>query len=300
MVLRSLERDVFPMLGRLPVADITTPLVIAALRPVEQRGAIETAHRIGQRISEVFFRAVASGMIASNPAREIGKALTRSPSAGRQPAVRTVRAAREVLATVEGRSAYPLTKLASRLIALTAVRQGVVRSAEAHEFEDLDGDAPIWRIPAAKMKLERAHKDDPSYDFIVPLSDQAVQVVRTAIGFTGAPHLIFRSIRHPRRPISDASVSKLYRDAGYTGVHVPHGWRSTFSTVMNEIAGVENRVGDRAIIDLMLAHVPPGVEGIYNRAAYMPRRRELAQEWADMLCDRLAPASELLGGRRHG
>jgi integrase len=117
------------------------------------------------------------------------------------------------------------------------------------------------------------------------------------MAFSGNAPLIFRSIRHPRKPISDSTVSKAYRDAGFAGVHVPHGWRSTYSTVMNELAGKENRVGDRAVIDLMLAHIPIGVssnEGAYNRAAYMPRRRELAQEWADMLIRDMVPPEALL------
>jgi integrase len=125
--------------------------------------------------------------------------------------------------------------------------------------------------------------------------------VKLAIEFTGPGPLIFRSVRHPRKPLSDSTISKAYREAGFSGVHVPHGWRSTFSTVMNELAAVENRLGDRAIIDLMLAHVPAGVEAAYNRAGYMPRRRVLAQEWADMLTAGLAePASLLTGPRQHG
>jgi integrase len=117
--------------------------------------------------------------------------------------------------------------------------------------------------------------------------------------FSGKGPLIFRSVRHPCRPLSDSTLSKAYREAGFTGLHVPHGWRSTFSTVMNELAGVESRVGDRAIIDLTLAHVPSNsVEAAYNRAAYMPRRRELAQEWADMLVQDLAPLESVLKGLR--
>lgn len=87
----------------------------------------------------------------------------------------------------------------------------------------------------------------------MPLSRQAVETVRLAIEFAGKSPLIFRSVRHPRKPISDSTLSKAYREAGFCGLHVPHGWRSTFSTIMNELATVESRVGDRAIIDLMLA-----------------------------------------------
>ena len=105
------------------------------------------------------------------------------------------------------------------------------------------------------MKLVLERKEDVAYEFLVPLSSQAVATVKVAMAFSGNAPLIFRSIQHPRKPISDSTVSKAYRDAGFAGVHVPHGWRSTFSTVMNELAGEQNRVGDRAIIDLVLAHI---------------------------------------------
>jgi integrase len=296
IVRRSLDKDVFPKLGNLPIDSITTPLVLQVLRPIEQRGAIETAHRVRQRISEIFARAIASGIATNDPATVAARALSKVKK-GKFPAVRTVDAARTVLRTVEAQPGHPLTKLASRLLALTAVRSGVLRMAEPKEFEDLDGDNPIWRIPAAKMKLVR--KEDAAFEFIVPLAQQSVALVKLAMEFTGAHQpLIFRSVRHPRKPISDSTVSKAYREAGFSGLHVPHGWRSTYSTIMNELAAVENRVGDRPIIDLMLAHVPEGVEAAYNRAAYMPRRRELAQEWADMLVQGLVPAEALLTGLR--
>ncbi len=205
-----------------------------------------------------------------------------------------------MLEKTEAERQHPTSRLASRLLALTAVRSGVLRMAAPVEFEDLDGLAPQWRIPAAKMKLVQERKNDPAFEFIVPLSTFAVDVVRVTLAFVGtdAP-LLFPSTRDRKRPISDSTLSKSYREAGFAGLHVPHGWRSTFSTVMNELAGKENRVGDRAIIDLMLAHVPSGVEAAYNRAAYMPRRRELAQEWADLLMHGRPSASALLVGPRH-
>lgn len=147
------------------------------------------------------------------------------------------------------------------------------------------------------MKLVLERKEDTAYEFVVPLARQSVEVVQAAMAFSGGP-LIFRGVRSFKQPISDSTLSKAYRDAGFAGVHVPHGWRSTFSTVMNELAAVESRVGDREIIDLMLAHIPKGVEAVYNRAAYMPRRRELAQEWADMLTADLVPPQALLTGPR--
>ena len=299
VVRRSLDKDVIPKIGSMPIESITTPIVLEVLRPIEARGAVETAHRLRQRISDVFARAIASGIVAADPAAVTTRALGKIKR-GKQPAVRTVKEARAVLLKVESEPAHPLTKLASRLLALTAVRAGVLRMAEPHEFEDLDGAAPIWRIPPAKMKLGVEQKEDAAYEFIVPLAPQAVETVKVAMEVSGNSPLIFRSVRHPRRPISDSTISKLYRAAGYSGVHVPHGWRSTFSTVMNEIASEENRAGDREIIDLMLAHVPSGVEPTYNRAGYMPRRREIAREWADMLTTELAHPRTLLEGPRSG
>ncbi len=297
-VKRALENDVFPAIGKLPINQVTSPQIVTLLRAIEARGSADVAHRARQRISDVFVYAIATAIATKNPAAEMGKALGRVRKR-RYPAVQSIEAARELLKTVEAKRLYPLTRVASRLLALTAVRSGVLRLAEVHEFEDLDGPAPLWRIPAAKMKLAQERRDDAAYEFIVPLSRQAVEVVKVAIAFSDAKGLIFRSIRLAARPISDSTISKAYRDAGYAGVHLPHGWRATFSTVMNRLAAEEDRKGDREVIDLMLAHVDGSVEAIYNRYAYMPRRREIAQEWADLLTVGLMPPEQLVEGPRH-
>ncbi len=300
LVLSNFVADVFPRIGKLPITAITTPLVLEVLKPIEARGAIETAHRVRQRISEVYARAIAAGIAVSDPAAVTKRALAKKTK-GKFPAARTIKVAQAVLAKTEKQPGHPLTKLASRFLALTATRSATLRMAERQEFEDLDGAAPIWRVPASKMKLGVERKRDDAFEFIVPLSRQAVETLKVAISFSGedAPGYIFRSIRSARRPISDSTLSKAYREAGFSGVHVPHGWRSTFSTVMNELVKSQGRGDDRAVIDLMLAHIPAGVEADYNRAAYMPRRRELAQEWADLLTEGLpAPETLIEGARR--
>ena len=241
------------------------------------------AHRVRQHISDVFVFAIASGWADDDPAHVVRKALT--PTAPRlRPAVTKLAAAQRVLAKTEGQSAYAVTKLAARLLALTAARPGVIRMAAPQEFEGLDTASPIWRVPAAKMKLTRERRIDATYEFAIPRSRQAVEVVKVALELVGkdAPFL-FPSTRDFHAPISDNTLSKFYRDAGLRGVHVPHGWRATFSTLMNELAADEDREEDRDIIDMMLAHVRNGVEAAYNRAAYMKRRREIGQRWADML-----------------
>ncbi|WP_207093588.1 integrase arm-type DNA-binding domain-containing protein [Novosphingobium sp. PY1] len=295
-VLSRLENNVFPALGQKPIRSITPPMVLAVIRKIEKRGAHDMAHRVRNHMSDVFVWAIASGLSENDPAAIIRKALVPTDPKLR-PAMIKIAGARKLLADIEALAGtHWSTLLASRLLALTAARPGVVRLAEKQEFEGLDGAAPIWRIPAEKMKLTRAQKRDITWEFVIPLSRQAAEVAKAAISESLACHTsdgpswLFPGTGAWKRPISDSTLSKLYRDAGFTGVHVPHGWRSTFSTIMNERAALEDQERDRAIIDLMLAHAQQGVEPIYNRALYLPRRRELAQDWADLLMkDAVAP-----------
>ncbi|MES2753403.1 MAG: integrase arm-type DNA-binding domain-containing protein [Pseudomonadota bacterium] len=297
-VLGRLELDVIPRLGKVALADVTAPMVLEVLQRVEKRGAKDVARRLRQHLDDIFATAMVSGAIKANPATGLQRAL-RPISRERRPAVRSFEEARVVLAAIEAQNAEPGTRLASRLLALTAVRPAMVRFAEPVEFEDLDGPAPLWRIPAAKMKLTAERRRDLAFEFVVPLSPAAVDVVKTAQAFA-TKDLMFPAPRARRKPVSDSTLSSAYRAAGFTGVHVPHGWRATFSTVMNEIAAIENRVGDRDIIDLMLAHIPNDVESTYNRYAYLPRRREIALEWAELLMKGAAPAASLLEPRLIG
>jgi integrase len=310
-VLRSLERDVFPAIGRLPISQIDTPLILSALRKVEARGSIETARRCRQRISAVFVYAISEGHAREDPAAVVAKALKPLPKKGRQPSIvdgiddleEMVRAAQNLLIAAEDAGASPVTKLASRLLALTGVRPGVVLGTTWAEFEDLDGDAPLWRIPARRMKLSRDRKDEEQFDHLVPLSRQAVEVVEAVRRLTGRAAYVFPNQRHSYRPMSENAIGYLYNRVGYHGRHVPHGWRAAFSTIMNEKAERDARETerpalaelDRKVIDLMLAHVPENkVEGAYNRASHMGRRREIAQEWADMICETLNRPAQLL------
>jgi integrase len=296
-VLKSLQDEAFPLIGTLPIRSVTAPLVLEVLAPVEQRGAVDQAHRLRQRMSDVFVFAIASGLAETDPASMVRKALAPVVKCN-YPALRTVEDSRALLLECETQAGFPLTKLASRLMALTSARSEPLRYAEPHEFEALESSEPIWRIPAAKMKLGIAQRQQEAFEFIVPLAPASVEIVRLAIALTrGAPYL-FPSLRHSHRAMSENALSVAYRRTSFAGRHVPHGWRSTFSTIMNERAERLGRPGDRAIIDLMLAHKPEGVEAIYNRAAFMPRRRELAQEWAELLLQGLPPSSSLLQGKR--
>ena len=298
-VLRSFERDVFASLGSLPIAAITPPKVLETLRAIEARSAIETAKRIRQRISGVYAYAIACGIAESDPSDKVDAALKPMPRKGRQPAITDMVELRAMLGAVDQDSARPVTRLALRLIALTAVRPGELRGARWSEFEDLDGSAPLWRIPAARMKGDRERKEEMGGDHLVPLAPQSVAVIRAVQQLTGSAPLVFPSARHLHHPMSENALGYLLNRVGYHGRHVPHGFRAAFSTIMNEWANQHGREDDRAVIDLMLAHVPRNkVEGAYNRAAYMERRRELACEWARMLVSGLLEPAALLPLKR--
>lgn len=293
-VLRSLERDVFPTIGARAIAEIDAQDLLELLQGIERRGSIETAKRIRQRISAVFLYAMSKKLVREDPAGMLGRALIPKRKKRRQPAVTDLVELRRLLDKAEGSGAHPLTLLASRLLALTAVRPGVVRGARWEEFVELDG-APIWHIPAARMKLALDRKDEAAFDHVVPMAPASVEVLEAARQLSGRGALVFPGQRHAHIPLSENAIGYLYNRVGWHGRHVPHGWRAAFSTIMNERAKAAGRDGDRQVIDLMLAHVPTNkVESAYNRAQFMDRRRELAEEWADLLLEGALPAESLL------
>ncbi|MBB5726712.1 integrase [Sphingomonas endophytica] len=285
-VLASLEADVFPAIGTDALDAIDAPAVLRVVRAIEQRGAVQTARRVRQRISDVFALAVSEGWASSDPAAIVGRALTRAPAARHHPALTTIEEARALLAAAELVDARPAVKLASRFIALTAVRLAAVRGARWDEIEELDG-APVWRVPAARMKLAAAKKRDAANDHLVPLAPAAAAVLRAARALDpigAASGLIFPG-RNGRTPIGEGTINALYARTPFAGRHVVHGWRATFSTVMNE-----RRPADRAVIDRALGHVLKHddgtiakVEGAYNRAQHLAPRRRVFEEWAAVL-----------------
>ncbi|MEG8040515.1 integrase arm-type DNA-binding domain-containing protein [Sphingomonas sp. LR60] len=179
-VIARLEADVFPAIGNNELDAIDAPAVLRIVRAIEQRGAIQTARRVRQRISDVFALAVSEGWAQTDPAAIVGRALARAPAARHHPALTTVEDARALLAAAELVDASAAVKLASRFLALTAVRLAAVRGARWCEIEDLYGNAPVWRIPAVRMKLAATKKLDAGNDHLVPLAPAAVAVLRAA------------------------------------------------------------------------------------------------------------------------
>lgn len=284
-VITSLERDVFPAIGAIDVDDIGVVDIRDVLRAVEARGAIETAKRLRQRISKVFGFAIANDWAVVDPSVSVKQALSAAPIASEQLALVSLDDAQDLLAASTGVGGPTIVDLASRFLALTAVRQGALRGMRWDEVEGVDwtGEtigpaAPIWRVPAARMKLAKAKKGDARFDHLVPLSRQAFEILCTVRALGVDADLVFGQL-------SESAIGALYRKAGYAGRHVPHGWRATFSTILNE-----RYPGLRVMIDRALGHagkkdpdVNVKVEGAYNRSVHIWPRRRLMQRWADML-----------------
>lgn len=294
-IMRSFENDVFADIGARDVREITPAEVLATLRKVEDRSAVDTAKRIRQRMSAVFVYAIASGVAESDPAAVVLKAMRAAPK-GRQPAIVDLKAARSILAATDDAPAYPATKLAMRLLALTALRPGCLTQTPWAELDGVCTKQPLWTIPAERMKLKLDDKSDQRRSHIVPLSRQALEVIDALRSLTGRGRFVFPNARNFSKPISENALGYMLNRAGYHGRHVPHGWRAAFSTIMNE-----KFRGDRQVIDMMLAHVQKDrVEAAYNRAEHIERRAELAQIWADLILEGRRPAEDLLSGPRHG
>jgi integrase len=285
-VRRILEVEIFPVLGSHHVNDITPPVVLGLVRQIEGRGAPTTARRVRQVLSAVFVHAIACGVGQNDPAAIIQKALTKRPTQ-RQPAIVDLDELCKMMRTLEAQVVYPVTRLAARFLAITAVRSNELRFATWKEFEDLHGEAPVWRIPGERMKTKQEH--------VVPLSPAAVDVIRAARIMNHYSPFVFANKSILEKPMSHASLSYLLRDAGYQGRHVPHGFRAAFATIM-----IKRHPRDGDAIEAALAHVMPGVRGRYVRETFLERRRELMNEWARLILGVDAPDAEtlLLGKRK--
>jgi integrase len=220
-VRNRLERDVYPAFGSMPIGSIDSADILRVLRKIEARGSIETAKRVRTYIRAVFRRAKGEQFVTQAMIMEIDDltdALKPARKGRRLPALTTVPELRELQLCVDRSKSNLLIKLASRLLALTAVRIGVLRTACWSEFQGIDWkepdapcEKPIWRIPAERMKLEVEDKLNPGFAHDVPLSHQAIEVLRALRILTGAcPHL-FPHRNSARKPMTDAAVSGTYK-----------------------------------------------------------------------------------------
>ena len=269
-----------PRLGHLPVAEITPMQCLDALKHLEKRpgrhgrSRHETVGRVRETMRRVFKLAVNTSRANFDPTATLvgGDVLTR-PATQHFAAITEPKAFGALLRALGGYDGGPETRLALQLLALTALRPGEQRQLRWSWVSE-HGDTPAILLPAEIMKMRRPH--------VVPLSKQAVAILTELRELTGGSEFVFPSSRSHVRPMSEGTLGAALRRLGYENTeHVPHGFRSSFSTMANE-----GKLFDPDIIEAALAHDTPGVRGIYNRATYEAERRKLAQWWADR-CDEL-------------
>ena len=284
-----LEQDVFPWLGGLPIGEIMAPQLLQAMRRVEARGAIETAHRALQACGQVFRYAIATGRAERDPTPDLLGAL-KPVLVQHMAAITDPKRVGELLRAIESYKGMPITRAALQLAPLVFVRPGELRKAEWIEF---DLDAAEWRIPAVRMKRTKQEKLS-GVDHVVPLSSQAMAVLRELHPLTGQGQYLFPSPRTSERPMSDNGVLSALRRMGFPSDEMTgHGFRAMARTLLAERLNV-----DEAIIEAQLAHaVKDSLGRAYNRTQFLEQRRSMLQTWADYL-DKLREGAEVIPIRR--
>lgn len=266
-ILRRLEKDIFPWLGQQPISQIMAPQLLSTLRRIENRGAIETAHRALQNCSQVFRYAVATGRADRDPCGDLRGAL---PPV-KQKHFAAITDAKEVaglMRAIHSYQGYFPTLCALKLSPLLFVRPGELRTAEWSEFDFAKAE---WHIPPHKMKLRQKH--------IVPLSTHVIDILMELKPLTGHGQYLFPSVRSPRRPMSENTINAALRRLGYTSDQMTaHGFRSMASTLLNEHGW------HRDAIERQLAHAERNsVRAAYNYAEHLTERKKMMQWWGEYL-----------------
>ena len=274
-VMARLEGDVFPWLGNAQIAAIEPTRILEVLRRIENRGVVETAHRVLESIGQIYRYAVACGKASNNPARELKEAL--KPAIPRNfPAITDPVRFGELLRACDNYAATPVVRAALKLAPMLLLRPGELRFAQWHE---IDLDAALWTVPAARMKRELRGKKLGA-PHLVPLPRQAVAVLRDLHPLTGHAPMVFRGERHHHRAMSENTVNAALRAMGFSADEVTgHGFRATARTMLHERLGFSPDV-----IDAQLAHsVRDSLGRAYNRTEFVQQRRDMLQVWAYFL-----------------
>jgi len=268
-IISRLERDVFPWLGPCPVHEITAPEVLRVLRRVESRGALESAHRIKTVCGQVFRYAVATGRADRDPATADLKGALPAATVKHQAAITEPGKFADLLKAIDCYEGGLVVRCALQFQALTFVRPGELRNAQ---WSEIDLEAEQWNIPGEKMKLKQPH--------IVPLSAQALHILKELEPLTGRGPYVFPNERTLARPMSNNAVLVALRTMGYSKEQMSgHGFRAAARTMLDEV--LQQRVD---LIEHQLAHAVRDPNGrAYNRTAHLEARRVMMQLWADYL-----------------
>jgi len=263
-VMHSIKSDVLPYLSDFPITDIKTHDVLHVIRQIEERGALDVASRVKQRIGAIFRYAIQTGYVEHNPVDALKNVIqTRRVQHRKSLELDELPSFLKALDKYQG---YLLTRYALQIITHTFVRPGELRSAE---WKDIDLDNAIWRIPAEKMKMNEEH--------IVPLSKQVIKLLEKVSELTGKYNLVFPSIRDYKKTMSENTLTYAIRKRLLFDA-TAHGFRTTASTILNE-------TGYRVdVIERQLAHGERDkVRAAYNRSQYLAERTEMMQWYSDYL-----------------
>ncbi|WP_368899415.1 tyrosine-type recombinase/integrase [Morganella morganii] len=264
-IIDTFEKDIFPYIGKRPIAEIKPLELLETLRRMEKRGALEKMRKVRQRCGEVYRYAIITGRAEYNPAPDLATALT-PPKKQHFPFL-TAEELPYFLKDLAGYTGSVITKTATKIILLTAVRTQELRFAR---WQDIDLEKGIWEIPAEVMKMKRPH--------VVPLSKQVIELFNSLKPLSGHYELVFIGRNDHRKPISKESVNQVIELLGYKGRLTGHGFRHTMSTILHE------KGYNSAWIETQLTHIDKNaIRGTYNHAQYMDGRREMMQWYADYM-----------------
>ncbi|HKB59530.1 MAG TPA: integrase arm-type DNA-binding domain-containing protein [Gallionellaceae bacterium] len=277
-IIQRLERDIFPWLGGRPIAEISAPELLKVLRRIEDRGAVETAHRALQNCGQVFRYAIATGRAERDPSPDLKGALPPVKET-HHAAITTPKEIGALMRAIDDYKGQFVTRCALRLAPLFFVRPGELRRAEWAEF---DLDKAEWNIPGERMKMREPH--------LVPLCAQAVAILRELHAVTGGGKYVFPGARTNGRPMSDNAILAALRRMGFAKDEMSgHGFRAMARTILDEELHVRPDY-----IEHQLAHAVRDPNGrAYNRTAHLAERRKMMQLWADYL-DKLKAGAEVI------
>jgi integrase len=266
--MRALEKDLFPQIGKQPISKIGAPELLLALRKIEARGAIETAHRAKQTAGQIFRFAIATGLAERDPSADLKGALM-NPKKKHLAAITEPKEVSKLLVAIDGFRGTTVVKTALLLSPLLFCRPGELRHME---WTEINWEKERWEIPAAKMKMKQQH--------IVPLSRQALELLQEIQKLTGRGTYVLPSARGASRPLSENGVRTALRTLGYDNdTMTPHGFRAMARTILDEVLGY--RVD---WIEHQLAHAVKDANGrAYNRTAHLEGRKNMMQGWSDYL-----------------
>lgn len=280
-----LENDVFPYIGGRPVAELTAPEFLRVGRRIEDRGAIESAHRVLQNCGQVMRYAIATGRADRNPVADLKGALAPTPEK-HHAAIVDPEGIGALLRAIDGYKGSHVTRCALQLAPLLFVRPGELRQAE---WAEIDLEAAEWNIPASKMKMRQPH--------LVPLSRQAIAILEELQPLTSRSQYVFPGGRSSKRPMSENALTAALRRMGYEqGTMTVHGFRAMARTILDEVLHYRPDY-----IEHQLAHAVKDPNGrAYNRTSHLPERRKMMQAWADYLDRRRADTGKVLEFKKSG